>query len=175
MQPHNNTLLLLSGIRIPFLDPKPEHININDIAAGLGNNSHFGGQVPKFFSIAEHSMLTMKLVLDATSDNELAFAGLLHDASEAITGDFRKPIKDNIRDIVPIEKKIQQVIFEKYGLSPELLKAVKPFDIQAQEIEYQNFYFGGTYPLHYYTPEEAIFQFLIAYKRISKLTRRKAA
>ena len=39
-----------------FDDPKPEMINILDVAMALGNCCRYTGQISQFYSVAEHSV-----------------------------------------------------------------------------------------------------------------------
>lgn len=113
-------------------------ICLDDIAKGLANNCRFTGQIEDFYSVAEHTLLVWFLCPD-----ELKPAALLHDASEAFTGDMNKVLKEIVGEpFKKIENKLTEVIFDKYGVSLELLKHVKPYDKQALEIENNYFRFG---------------------------------
>lgn len=81
-----------SGIEFDLANPRPEAVDLDDIAVGLSNTCRFNGQVRKFYSVAEHSVLVAD-ILAATGYGSLSLAGLLHDASEAYLGDLISPIK----------------------------------------------------------------------------------
>src|SRR5271165_7548492 len=70
------------------LDPRPEEINIIDIAHALSNLCRFTGHVRTFYSVAEHSVRVSQ-----HCDPKDALWGLLHDASEAYLADMSRPMK----------------------------------------------------------------------------------
>ena len=45
-----------SGLAFDLLDPKPDQINIHDIANALSKLCRFTGHVKQFYSVAEHSI-----------------------------------------------------------------------------------------------------------------------
>lgn len=69
------------------LDPRPEDLDIEDIAHALSMQCRFSGHCRKFYSIAQHSVL----VSVACDDPHL---GLLHDAAQAYLPDVASPLKD---------------------------------------------------------------------------------
>lgn len=121
-----------SGGRIWPLDPRPEEINIQDIAHALGNLCRFGGHVREFYSVAQHSVLISHIVPE-----ELALAGLLHDASEAYLIDVPRPIKYSLdmqayRDA---EARLEEVICERFGLAFPLDPVIKEYDRALLRVE----------------------------------------
>jgi uncharacterized protein len=103
---------IYSGEKFWPLDPKPEEVNINDIAHSLALQCRFNGHCNSFFSIAQHSVFVSKIV-----SPDQALAGLLHDASEAYTGDIVSPLKKFLPpEFKEIEKEIEKVIFERFGI-----------------------------------------------------------
>lgn len=161
---HINTF---SGKKVNLFDPQEVDINIRDISRGLAYNSHFGGQVPKFFSIAEHCLLVCDLMeREGVEDYNLLMAALLHDASEAYLGDMVKPLKVQMENFQVIENRMQTVIFKKFHLEYERnMKKIKPFDKVAQDFEYMAFYKGTDIELKFYGPEEALHEFRKRYFR----------
>jgi uncharacterized protein len=126
------------------IDPRPEDIDIGDIAHALSFVCRFGGHVPRFYSVAEHSV-RVALAIEASGASSLAsFAGLLHDASEAYLGDVVWPLKraEGMAGYRAIEKNLERVIALRFGLpsSPtpnnvqvvggdEIARIVKHFDL----------------------------------------------
>ena len=162
----------LSGKKLNIMDPKPEQIDIHDIAVGLANKGHFSGQTPHFFSIAEHSILVCIqtyaqhveniTVNFAKADNKLAMAAILHDASEAYIGDMIKPLKEQpqLSGFKEIEDRLSRVIFEKFEIDYDhYMPLVKPFDKEIQKIEYSRFYTNDEVPIdsiiRFLKPQEA--------------------
>lgn len=100
-----------TGIKFYPLDPRPEEIDIKDIAHALSMVCRFNGHCSKFFSVAEHSMSVVDLVED-----QYKLQALLHDASEAYISDIARPIKRFLSNYVDIEKKLQDVIYKKFSV-----------------------------------------------------------
>ena len=105
---------IYSGENFWPLDPKSEEVDINDIAHSLALQCRFNGHCNSFFSIAQHSVFVSKIV-----SPEQALAGLLHDASEAYIGDIVSPLKKFLFEFREIEKNIEKVIFERFGIEME--------------------------------------------------------
>ena len=141
-----------SGITINVLDPKPEMIELNDIVRGLAYKAHFSGQIHKYFSIAEHCLLTERLTaIRYPEDRELRTVALFHDAAEAYIGDMISPIKILFPQFKEMENKLLKIIFEKFGLPYDRLTEVKYFDVEAQNIEAIVFYKKEDLPGYHYS------------------------
>ena len=144
-----------SGKVFSFIDPTPEMIDIKDIARGLSFSGHFGGQTPKFFSVAQHSVLVLKIASEGEDlDYKKLLAALLHDGSEGYTGDMLKPLKELLPEFKTIENKITEVIFDKFNLPLGYMEDIKPYDLIAQRIEHDNFFDGKT-EIGYLSPENS--------------------
>lgn len=158
----DGTINTYSGKVVSLIDPQPEQIDIRDIARGLANNSHFGGQTPGFFSIAEHCLMVCNLLDEKLrQDPKMLLLALLHDASEAYMGDMVKPLKVHLPKFKEYEDRLMHVILTRYNLDPEKLPLIKPADKEAQELEYADFYkrtFAGP-QLKYYDPHTAYHHF----------------
>ncbi len=77
-----------TGRSVHILNPRPEEIDIEDVAHALSHACRFAGHVPAFYSVAQHSILVSELL-----DARTALWGLLHDASEAYLHDLTRPLK----------------------------------------------------------------------------------
>ena len=78
------------------------------------------------YSIADHSTRVAQLVPD-----NIRFAALMHDASEAYISDISRPLKHALPQYQDIEYIIQNTIHERYGiglLSLDDLDAIKKAD-----------------------------------------------
>lgn len=163
LKKHDGCMRTREGLKFNFLDPEPGMFEIKDIAAGLAYKCHFGGQTPYFFSIAQHSILVCeefeKHNPDAESDMKLL--ALLHDASEAYTGDMIKPLKVLLPDFVKIENRIMDSIAVRFKLPIENIHLIKPYDLMIQSREYSAFY--QEEEIEYMDPEEARKRFLIKF------------
>lgn len=104
-----------SGKRFWLEDPRPEDIDIEDIAHALARLCRFTGHSNKHASIAEHSVNLCDL---APEEYRLFF--LLHDAAEFILNDISTILKRIIRKysniLDEVEKKISNAIYDKYNV-----------------------------------------------------------
>lgn len=112
-----------SGKYFDFLDPKPNQIDIEDVAHGLSNMCRYTGQCLHYYSVAEHSVLTSTLV-----PKELALVALLHDASEAYLADIASPVKQYLSQYKIIENKIMLAIANKFDFDWPLPEQVRQAD-----------------------------------------------
>lgn len=106
---------LNNGCKVVLDDPDPAMLDIQTIAHALSNLCRFAGQVNKFYSVAQHSVLVSYLVPE-----EHAFAALMHDATEAFCADIPKPIKQLLPQYEVIEGKFWKAIAKRYDLPVEL-------------------------------------------------------
>jgi len=101
------------------LDPRPEDVDISDIAHSLSMQCRFNGHCSRFYSVAEHSIIVAKELAARDYYPGVQLRGLLHDAAEAYICDIPRPIKRHIGYYVGLEYKVQKAIFEAFGLTPE--------------------------------------------------------
>jgi hypothetical protein len=119
------TILLHSGHYFDLLDPAGSRFELEDIAHGLAHTCRYAGQCIRFYSVAEHSWHASYLVPE-----ELKLAALMHDAAEAFIGDVTRPLKQLLPDYRVIEKSIEAVMAERFGLADRCADAaVKRADI----------------------------------------------
>jgi len=107
--------------RVDLFEPKTSEISIFDIARSLSQQCRFLGHTTRFYSVAQHSILVSQLV-----PNEDALWGLLHDASEAYTGDLPRPFK-GLLEMVQYrlaEGRLMVTICDRYNLRPEMPRSV---------------------------------------------------
>lgn len=119
-----NCIRTVSGIYINVFEPTEEMICIEDIAHSLSFQCRFGGHLPKFYSVAQHSLNCAYLI----EDPKLKLAALLHDASEAYLLDIPKPIKNNLANYKEIENGLMWLIAEKFGFEWPLADEIKKVD-----------------------------------------------
>lgn len=94
---------------------KPEDVRLPDIMRGLAMTVRFNGQLDRFYSVAEHSVLVAKLAA-AMGDGEAIIPALFHDAHEAYTGDIARPVKIMVPGFVEYEHQMQEIVREALGL-----------------------------------------------------------
>ena len=112
-----------SGIYINVFEPTPEMICIEDIAHALSNQCRFGGHLPVFYSVAQHSYHCSQSV-----NQEHKLAALLHDASEAYLLDIPRPIKNRLSNYKDIEHNLMILIADKFGFNYPLHNDIKLAD-----------------------------------------------
>lgn len=113
-----------TGKHIDFVNITPDQICIEDIARGLSNECRFAGQLESFYSVAQHSVYVSQIV-----PPEYALEALLHDAAEAYIKDIPSPLKAMLPDYKAVEKRIEAVIREKFGLPPVMTVDVHYADL----------------------------------------------
>ncbi len=116
------------------LDPRPEDVDIADIAHALSQICRFTGHCHEFYSVAQHAVLVSLNV-----PPEHAAWALLHDAAEAYIGDISRPLKRHLwagpergcqlpsEPVKETEERLLMVIGRRFGLSVSAWKAAKPF------------------------------------------------
>lgn len=126
------TISCRSGRVFDYSMPHPDMIDIEDVAWGLARTGRYAGQLRDdiFYSVAQHSCL----VADNMPER-LRLQGLLHDASEAYTGDMPGPLKMLCPDFKRIEKRIELVIAHAFDLPQPLDPMVKVCDLRALHTE----------------------------------------
>jgi uncharacterized protein len=121
-----NAIRTLSGKYFDLADPMADDIVFADIAAGLSNTCRFGGQVKRFYSVAEHSLHCSQFAFYEGVRLETTRALFCHDFAEAYIGDLVKPLKVMLGEINGIERGIAAVIEERFevNLSDPLIKEI---------------------------------------------------
>lgn len=114
-----------SGRRFWPLDPRPEDIDIHDIAHALAIVPRFGGHTKFPWSVGIHSIL-----VSGACDPKDALWGLLHDASEAYLLDVQRPLKrlPEWSFYREVEDKVQRVVCDRFGLPHEMPASVHQAD-----------------------------------------------
>jgi hypothetical protein len=130
-----------SGRKFYPEDPRPEDIDIEDIAHALSLVNRFGGHTPEPYSVAQHSVLVANEVerrsqsphpmLPAGGWRPLILWGLLHDASEAYLGDIVWPLKQAslMQGYKVLEANVMTAIVERFALLREEPAIVKACDL----------------------------------------------
>lgn len=90
----------------------------------------FNGHCREFYSVAQHSVLVAMNL-----PHELAFEGLMHDATEAYCGDMVRPIKRSMPAFGELEERIWIAIAERFSLPLKLSTEVKEMDNRVLQTE----------------------------------------
>jgi uncharacterized protein len=154
------TIKTISGHEIDLIKgPRPEQVNIEDIAAGLSKLCRFTGSIDTFYSVAEHSIYVAK---HASPLYGVYF--LLHDSGEYLTGDISTPMKkliwgvdyksnpDYISNIKKFDKQIIQALGLNYEKYLNLESAIKEVDDRLFDMENKILRFAGR--LHSFFKED---------------------
>ena len=119
-----------SGNRFYPLEPRIDHVAIEDIAHGLAYQCRFNGQTREFYSVAQHSLIVAALV-----PPKLRLAALLHDAAEAYLGDMVKPLKVLLPEFAAIEDKVSALIAQAFDIDFSDYAPIKRADLIALATE----------------------------------------
>ncbi len=134
---------LVSGSYLDLANPDCSVIRPVDIAAGL-RQPRFGAQTREFYTIAQHSLLVLRLVspiarqLGGEKGLQLRRCALMHDAAEAFIHDIVTPLKRQIAGAYrPIEARLEGRLADRFGWSwtDYRREQVKLADLQALAIE----------------------------------------
>lgn len=107
-----------------FKNPESHEFDIELIAHSLSNLCRYNGYTNDFYSVAQHSVLVSSILGD-----DLALSGLMHDASESMTGDMASPFKSLLPDFKFYEQKIESAICKYYSLPHPIPKEVMHADL----------------------------------------------
>jgi hypothetical protein len=104
-----------TGRRFYLTDPRPEDLDIIDIAAALSKCCRFTGHGLVPLSVAEHSVLVKRDLYDGgVRDVRVLRRGLLHDAAEAYLGDMSRPLKSCLPEYRIIEDRVMRVVAQRF-------------------------------------------------------------
>lgn len=134
MQEDSGFIVTYTGKRFSLVTPRPEDVDIRDIAHSLAMQCRWAGHCHRFYSVAEHSIFVSHRVAD-----DMALMALLHDAAEAYLLDIPRPIK-KMAGFAEVYTRVEQLLEEaiaiRFGIeAPFLRDAVKRADDDAMLIE----------------------------------------
>jgi uncharacterized protein len=111
-----------SGRRFWPLDPRPEEIDIVDIAHALSIINRFTGHTRQPYCVAQHSFLA-----GINVSPQDALWALLHHASEAYISDMSRVIKymPEMEPYRKAESKIMDCVCDRFGLSRKMPDSVE--------------------------------------------------
>lgn len=100
-----------------LLAPTTDQVCIEDIAIHLSHLPRFNGAIQEPYSVAEHSIHCARLC-----SKKAKKAALLHDAHEAYSADFTRPLKRALAELAKFDivallhQKIDRVIEHAFGI-----------------------------------------------------------
>ncbi|MFA5153263.1 MAG: metal-dependent phosphohydrolase [Clostridia bacterium] len=157
-----------TGKWINVFDPDPETIDIKDIAHSLSFQCRFGGQLPQFYSVAQHSIWCYQEAYKMNLKPKECLAALMHDASEAYLIDVPRPIKYKLNEYKVIEDSLMKTIAIIFNFDYPLSKDVKNIDEIALHTEWNFLMLGKSERIHIYSQEYAEQYFLDIFKNLTK-------
>ena len=118
---------------VDLLDPNPAEFRLVDVARGLSHLARFNGLTPRFYSVAEHSLLCLRIAeLDGVDEPSVLRAVLMHDAAEAYLGDVTRPLKALLPDFRRIEERMEAALWHRFDVAlPTFKYRVKRYDDMA--------------------------------------------
>jgi hypothetical protein len=167
------------------IDPRPEDVDILDIAHALSMLCRFGGHCLKFYSVAEHSVHIGRWLYDRYGA-EVALCGLLHDATEAYVTDVPRPTKPYLTGYKDIEARNWAEISWKFGLPLTMPPQVKEADrriltdeasqnMAPSDVEWSATLEPLGIELRYWSPERAKGAFIDCFRDYTFLIKREVA
>lgn len=116
---------LCDGTRLNILNPDPAMMTPHIIANSISKLCRFGGQIQgnDIYSVAQHSWFVSMIV-----PKKDAFAGLMHDATEAFCVDMPRPIKEFLTGYAEFEARLWKSLCIRYDLPLKLPASVKLAD-----------------------------------------------
>lgn len=119
----NNTIRLRSGRYFDLANPKPDQFTLGDVAGALSKICRFGGQIERFYSVAEHLIHCCGVAVGDGLPVEAQRAVFLHDAAEAFCGDMVKPLKVMMPEYSRVERAAEAAVAEMFDVDFEQWKA----------------------------------------------------
>lgn len=107
-----------SGMRYDFRNPDPDTVVLEDIAHALSNVCRFAGQIRRFNSVAEHSVLTHDIVKARGGTPYECAVAILHDGHEGFIWDAPSPLKPLLGDVFKELADIADEVIARKFLQP---------------------------------------------------------
>ena len=123
---HGDWMQTFSGKAFWPLDPRPEEVDIRDIAHALSMQCRYAGHCLRFYSVAEHCVMLVYEMRRHT--RRLQIDLLLHDAAEAYLVDVPRPVKRYLTGYREAEARVDAAIRKHFVLFRRPHKRVKALD-----------------------------------------------
>ncbi len=141
-----------TGKWVNVFDPKPEMFCIEDIAHALSHQCRFGGHLPQFYSVAQHSVMCSRLVSKPHKK-----PALMHDSSEAFLLDIPRPIKKKLSNYKEVEHNLMLCLSGIFDFQYPLSDEVVEVDELMLQAEWNTLIFGKAVLDNFeiWTPQQA--------------------
>jgi len=100
-----------TGKKFDILNPTSDMIDFEDICHVLAHRPRYNAHTPRFYSLAEHSIIVAMNVAP-----RYRLEALLHDAAETYLPDLPSPIKGKFPLFIEMENNILDIIYKKAGI-----------------------------------------------------------
>lgn len=117
-----------TGVRFSLSAPQPEDVCVEDVAHSLAYQCRYNGHIREFYSVAEHSCHVHDLLVREGHRDQVAFSGLMHDATEAYVGDLPAPLKSILPDYKRVEYLVWDAVTVAFGMQLTLPVRVRELD-----------------------------------------------
>lgn len=132
-------IMTASGVLVPLINPRPDHIKVQDIAHSLAHICRWGGHGRAFYSVAEHSYHMWTLARFPNSRYTHQWA-LLHDAAEAYLGDVVTPLKNLLGQYHSLERNFMTCISDRFDLPLPIPASIWELDQSVMAAEYADLF-----------------------------------
>jgi hypothetical protein len=160
-------IMTSTGKRFWPLDPRAEDCDVSDITRSLANKCRFNGLMPRFYSVAAHSLNVAAYALWLAAEEralrddlvEVCWErSIVHDAHEAYLPDVPRPLKRFLH-IDRYAGPVQEAIESFLGLGPcpaEVADVVHEADAAVLWLEMTALFPGIDHARWEYTPPESV-------------------
>lgn len=92
--------------------------NVDYIANSLSKICRYGGQLPKnkFYSVAEHSVLTARIASSLGYNTKEIASVFLHDTPEAYLGDILGHLKKTFKAYLEVEEVLENILYQRFNV-----------------------------------------------------------
>lgn len=125
-------------------------VNLEDVVHGLALQCRFAGQLGRFYSVAQHSVILSKLFFE----EDYPLYALLHDADEAYLPDIPRPWKDEFPEFNKLGARVRRWVLRSIGLEGSIPKEIEEMD---RDIAHAEAHYIGPATTNWVEPAKAAF------------------
>lgn len=158
-----NRVMTRGGRLFCFDHPRPEDVDIHDIAYALARIPRYNAHTDRPWSVAQHCMFVASML-----PIDIAIYGLLHDAHEYVIGDISTPLKRVLgrERISELELSIDKAIYQAVGLAHRDDGARPDIDVESAVVMADHdAYISESREFMYVTPANALKVWAISYDK----------